>query len=221
MEAVVNLINHPENKIYFWYRKGKGVNRQYLWLKENLQEKLCILGTNHITLYIWLGTCDLTVKSDQFIKICSEDFSAVRSLCKGLKDIFDYIRVSYNYACISWNPILFYIFVELDHENFRKQDTALEIQVTEVNKYIEQLNSHSQKFSMFLFRSEKNPENIKTIHLPNTYYITAFSWWFTPTPGFGKVVVNSYFTNIREWPHLNYLPKNCKWELSHYTGFKL
>ena len=92
LEAVVDLINHPENKIYFWYRKGKGVNEQYLWLKENLQEKLRILGTNHITLYIWLGTCDLTVKSDQFIKICSEDFSAVRSLCKGLKDIFDYIR---------------------------------------------------------------------------------------------------------------------------------
>ena len=92
MEVVVDLINHPENKIYFWYRKGTGVNEQYLWLKENLQEKLRILGTNHITLYIWLGTCDLTVKSDQFIKICSEDFSAVRSLCKGLKDIFDYIR---------------------------------------------------------------------------------------------------------------------------------
>jgi hypothetical protein len=105
LEAVVDLINHPENKIYFWYRKGTGVNEQYLWLKENLQEKLRILGTNHITLYIWLGTCDLTVKSDKFIKIRSEDFSAVRSLCKGLKDIFSQVATKSNSAYNMMNGV--------------------------------------------------------------------------------------------------------------------
>jgi hypothetical protein len=79
---------------------------------ENLQEKLRILGINHITLYIWLGTCDLTVKSDQFIKICSENFSAVHCLCKGLKDIVDYIRqfptITLVYLEIPYYSIRFY-----------------------------------------------------------------------------------------------------------------
>ena len=67
LEAAVDPQCHPENKIKFWYRKGKRVNEQYLWLKDNLHTELQKLDTHHITLYIWLGTCDLTEKSDKFI----------------------------------------------------------------------------------------------------------------------------------------------------------
>ena len=52
LEAAVDPQCHPENKIKFWYRKGKDVhvNDQYLWLKDNLLLELQKSGTNHITL---------------------------------------------------------------------------------------------------------------------------------------------------------------------------
>ena len=37
LEDQVNPESHPENKIVWWYRRGKGAEEQFSWLKENLQ----------------------------------------------------------------------------------------------------------------------------------------------------------------------------------------
>lgn len=166
LEAVVDPQSHPENKLRFWYRRGKGVHEQYEWLRDNLQSELAKLGTSHITLYIWLGTCDLTEKSDKFIKLRTDDSTTVDSVCRGLKDIFDFTRqfptITLVYLDIPYYSIyLWNLFHEhSDPEPFRQQDIALENQVSEVNNYIQQLNTilhkTSPNFSLDLEKSRKH-----------------------------------------------------------------
>lgn len=100
--------------------------------------------------------------------------------------------------------------MELDHENFRKQDTVLETQVTEVNKYIEQHNSHSQKFSMFLFRSGK--KNRKHKNNPFTKYSLNYGLYVDglhPHLDLAKLWLIRISLRL-ENDCLIYLYKNCK-----------
>lgn len=168
LEEQVDSSRHPENKIVWWYRRGKGAEEQFAWLKENLQPQFEHLQSNHLTIYIWLGTCDLTSKSGTFIDIRSESYTSVNQLCSFYKQIYDYL---------SQYPTISLIFLELpyysiyqwnkqhDHpapEPFREKDRILQDQIYETNKYIRSLNSlmhqNSPDFSLDLEKSRK-PQN--------------------------------------------------------------
>ncbi|VDI00542.1 Hypothetical predicted protein [Mytilus galloprovincialis] len=168
LQEVVNSQRHPENKLYFWCRRGVGVEEQYKWLKDNLATKIQELDSNHITLYIWLGTCDLTEKRGKFIDLRSEDFTTVRHVCQTYKQIYEYLKdyptISLVFLEIPYYSI--YLWNERhDHaspEKFRTQDKKLEHQITEVNKYISQLNTlfhkNSPLFGLDLERNRKHRE---------------------------------------------------------------
>ena len=92
MEQVGNPQKFYENKIYFWYQRGVSVEERFEWLNQNLQSKVQELGSNYITVYVWLGTCDLTKKSDNFIELRTRDYTTVRHICRFYKEIYDYVR---------------------------------------------------------------------------------------------------------------------------------
>ena len=50
-----------ENNILWWSERSRTTQAGGEWLKENLPNKIRLLGNIH--LYIWLGTCDFTSKS--------------------------------------------------------------------------------------------------------------------------------------------------------------
>ena len=55
-----DLIENEGYSIEFNCRGGLRFLDQYFWLRNNLRRKICKYG--HITLYCFLGTCDLTLK---------------------------------------------------------------------------------------------------------------------------------------------------------------
>ena len=91
LEREVNWSKHPENKIFWWYEKGADTERQLNWLKSNLEQKFEELSSRHFTLYIWLGTCDLTEKSGKFIQLRSENNDRVKHVCDTYKEIYKFI----------------------------------------------------------------------------------------------------------------------------------
>ena len=165
LEQVVNPQKYPENKIYFWYQRGVGVEERFEWLKQNLQSKFQELGSNHITLYVWIGTCDLTKKTNNFIELRTQDYTTVRYICKFYKEIHDYVRQFPTINIVFLELPFYSIFLWNLHHNhvnpqsFREQDKLLEQQITEVNKYINQLNilhhQNSPSFSHDLEKSRK------------------------------------------------------------------
>jgi hypothetical protein len=63
-----------EKDIVWWYKGGATTEKQYDFLCDNLEIKLHRYP--NIVLYLWLGTCDLTIKQhDGFIVKCTKSKS--------------------------------------------------------------------------------------------------------------------------------------------------
>ena len=173
---------HPENKIVWWAKSGAGVEEQFAWLRENLQSEFVNLHSDHITLYIWLGTCDLTTKTGEFIDLKSEDFSAGNRLCRFYRQIHEYISDYPNIRLIFLQlPCYSIYFWNLSHghsdpEQFREKDKILANQLSEVNKYIRGFNSvlhpeiNSVDFGLDLEKSNK-PHNRRHISYCNNFQL--------------------------------------------------
>lgn len=200
LEAQVNKHSHPENKIIWWWQSSQGVEERFNWLRANIQHKISELGSLYITLYIWVGTCDLTKKSGRFIKLAAPDnFSAVNRLCRFYKDIYEYISAF---------PTITLIFLELpfysiyfwnlskshtDSEPYREEDKILEQQIAEVNKYIRSLNLllhpqiNSVDFGLDLEKSHKTHYQ-RAIRYCNNYH-ELYLDGIHPTPKLAKLWV--------------------------------
>ena len=159
---------HPENKLVWWAKSGAGTEEQFNWLRENLKSELVNLQSDHLTLYIWLGTCDLTTKTENFIDIKSHDFSAGNKLCRFYRQIHEYISDNHPTIRLIFLQLPYYsiYFWNLSHghsnpEQFREKDKILENQISEVNKYIRGFNSvlhpeiNSVDFCLDLEKSNK------------------------------------------------------------------
>ena len=165
LEREVNWSKHPENKIFWWYEKGADTERQLNWLKSNLEQKFEELSSRHFTLYIWLGTCDLTEKSGKFIQLRSENNDRVKHVCDTYKEIYKFIA---NF------PTIKLVFLELPYfsvylwnlykehpepEQFRAHNKLLETQIRAVNSFVKETNlllrGHSPYFGLDLEKVRK------------------------------------------------------------------
>ena len=150
----------------------------------------------HVTLYIWLGTCDLTVKEGKFISLRSTDFQVVTDLCQTYQDILKYMRKFPTvrliflqiplYSVYWWNA--FHNHPEPDQ--FVKQDEILHDQLYEVNKYLVTLNNYlheginSPDFNSDILASRKGHYDRKT------RYSTSFALYLDgihPSPVLAKL----------------------------------
>lgn len=185
---------HPERKIVWWIHPGTTVQQNLQWLKEKAVKTFQDLGQIHITLFIWLGTCDLTFKTGKYIFLKSSDFQVVTDLCQGLRDIYTFIhqfptvrliflQVPF-YSIYWWNKF----HNHPDPDQFLKKDDILHEQLLEVNKYIITLNEflgqNSPDFNLDILASRKRHYDLQTS------YSTSFALYLDgihPSPTLAKL----------------------------------
>lgn len=197
LENVVNPYKYPENKIHFWYSAGKGVKEQYKRLEQDLISKCQELGSNHLTLYIWLGTCDLTKKSDtgNFLELRTRNNVSVKHICDYYKKIHVFVRDKFPDINMVFLELPFYsIFLwNLHHghpqpESFREDDSKLQEQVTSVNRFIHEINTiHHQNSPCFNHDLERNR---KTRYQATAHYSSNFGLYLDgvhPHPDLAKL----------------------------------
>lgn len=148
------------DQIKFFCKSGADSDDIKDWFKNNIQK--LITKYSRIRIYIWIGTCDFTAKSDHYIKLDTE--AAAEKLHQNLKFLRDnyvndnvqltFLKVPY-YSISIWNK-------HRGHptpDDFRSDDNTLNERIDAVNKYIEELNSeinaYSPQFNQDLERSRK------------------------------------------------------------------
>lgn len=153
-----HIIEEKGYSIDFVCRGGLRFLDQFYWLKNNLQRK--VNTYKHVVLYIWLGTCDLTVKNkivytDSNNKIIrrnyidlrhSSDTTAVTYIQNQIKKYLDFVShfptVKIVFLKIPYYSIQYYNKY-LGNENFasfRENDLRLTDRITLINDFIQEVN---------------------------------------------------------------------------------
>jgi lysophospholipase L1-like esterase len=160
---------NPETFIEFWARASLTVADGLQYLKDNLQKHINLLHPQTVTLFIWLGTCDLTYKPkhERFIYLKSKKNTTVNSVCRTLKEIHNFTKQFGSKVKVIFLHLPIY---SIYHWNFHKQfgsgvwkfkndDRLLRQQIEVVNNYINDLNRilhvHSPQFSIDLKNSHR------------------------------------------------------------------
>lgn len=176
---------NPETFIEFWATKSSTVADGLQYLKDNLESRINELNPQPVTLFIWLGTCDLTNKPEnqRFIYLASKTNTAVNGVCRTLKDIHNFtkqfgskVKVIFLHLPVlsiyKWNYDKYY---GPGVWKFRNDDRILRHQIDSVNNYINDLNRilhvHSPQFSIDLKSSHSR-------HMPS-YSYTEYGYRFS------------------------------------------
>lgn len=154
---------NPETFIRFWCKAGATAEDRLQYLKDNLQPELQIL--HNITLYVWLGTCNLTLKDKEgkFLKLSSRDNSAVLNLISKFKEIYHCVRTFGNQVKLVFLRVPIYSiskfneYIGYKSDSDERDDRTLAQQIDDVNMFIEDTNrllhAYSPKFSQDLQKS--------------------------------------------------------------------
>ncbi|CAC5391989.1 unnamed protein product [Mytilus coruscus] len=86
------VIRGIERDIVWWFEGGATVEKQFGFLQKNLEIELH--RHPRIVLYLWLGTCNLTVKDGGLIQLKSSDNSSrsANELITKFREIYDFVR---------------------------------------------------------------------------------------------------------------------------------
>lgn len=172
---------HFNNNIVWCCHPKISIQEHLQFLKGNLDSFIQQHG--NITLFIWLGTCDLTKKDKHgFISLRSKDNSTVNTIYSIFKDIYFYVK---NFEKVKL------VFIELpvysiywwnfyrhhsNAEQFRADDILLHQQVCLLNSYIRDVNRllhvHSPDFSADLIQTRKQSTRRHTF---KTYTFVTYS----------------------------------------------
>ena len=79
-----------DHSIIWWDKRIRKIttSERLPFVRDNLE--LAIQRYGHIVLYVWAGTCVLTVKEGHFIQLKSRDNTAVKELIATYKEIHMY-----------------------------------------------------------------------------------------------------------------------------------
>lgn len=162
--------------IDFECKKGARFADYFCWLQKNLHRKVNQFG--YVTLYIFLGTCDLT----KLVYVSEKSGNRTRQKRYiGLRHSTDYAAVNYitgqidKICClVSYFPTVSVVFLEIPPysirewnryqghpkpDNFESQNRILYERISLVNDYIREINSallhESPRFSKDLKRGRK------------------------------------------------------------------
>lgn len=159
-----DLIEQFGYNIEFQCRGGSRFADHFNWLWYNLQNKVDKYG--QIILYVFLGTCDLSLKKGKYIELRHDDDRiAVTYLQHQINRFLNFVS---NFPTVS------IVFLEIppyslqvwnqsrghrDPSSFRSQDLVLYERISLVNEYIkcinEQLGVVSPRFNLDLLRCRK------------------------------------------------------------------
>lgn len=80
-----------ECRIVRWCKAGATIENIITWLKENIKDKLRLLGI--IRLYVWLGTCNITPRDKSgYISLATNPDQAVDNLISNYNQIIDILE---------------------------------------------------------------------------------------------------------------------------------
>lgn len=139
------------------------------WLYRNLQGLVSTHG--QITLYIWLGTCDLTVKRGPFIELRhSTDENAQLYLLRYINEFrnfvssFPTVKLVFieipPYSIVEWNRFKGHS----DPDSFQSQEKSLRDRILFLNDYLHSVNaelgvrSPSLRVDLLHYRKSRNKE---------------------------------------------------------------
>lgn len=88
LQREVDPNRHLENKLFWWCNKGAKTECQFQWLKDNLLTKFEELSSEHLTIYVWLGTCDITHKIGEQTSVNND---SVNKICNSYKEIYKFL----------------------------------------------------------------------------------------------------------------------------------
>ena len=135
---------------------------QYFWLRNNLRRKICKYG--HITLYCFLGTCDLTLKKTKYItnsqgKNVRRNYIDLRHNSDA--EAFSYIQTQIQRFIdfLSQFPTVKIVFLKIplysiqkynkylgneDYADYRENDFRLTDRIVLCNEYITEVNNSNK-----------------------------------------------------------------------------
>lgn len=152
-----------EKNIVWWFKKGWNSESGLNFLRANIDEALSSYGEIH--LYVWLGTCNLTVKSPGkgYITLNPNDGSAklihdlqqISRLADRKKFKVTFFEVPI-FSIREWNRYRGH----RDPDNFIESDKTLEVRIKVVNEHILRINesngARSYALNVDLCRTRKN-----------------------------------------------------------------
>ena len=155
-----------ENNLQFWHKSGASTYSGLKYLRDNIDD--AVRRCRHIIVYVWLGTCDLTVldHKTRYINLRSTDNESVNNLIKVYRD-FHKLIAQYPTVELAFLEIPIYSIVcwnrthgHKHSEVFVSDDLKLEHQINLVNRWIRETNlllrKHSPKFSCDIQNSRKS-----------------------------------------------------------------
>lgn len=152
-----------EHQILWWYHSGWTSEQGLKFLHENIDQAIRQYGKIH--LYVWLGTCDLTLKSqrngyiylnlDHGASRLIHNFEKIVEVSKNKNFRATFLELPY-YSIKNWNS-------NRGHRNpdsFDTQDSLLKDSVKLVNEHINRLNVQNRlnkpSFNVDLVRCRSN-----------------------------------------------------------------
>ncbi|CAG2223970.1 unnamed protein product [Mytilus edulis] len=138
--------NSVENSIKWWNQSGRSSSQALVWLKQNLEYKIGHL--DNIALYVWFGTCDLTIydKNSRYINLRTETDDSIQTIVNNYQEIADLLK-SYPgcklrfletppYSVSLWNSYQ----KHPDVQQFKNDDDILLKQIKALNNHIRYMN---------------------------------------------------------------------------------
>lgn len=159
-----DIISNFGYSVEFVCRGGARFQDYFHWLRYNLENKVNQYG--NIVLYIWLGTCDLSVKKGKFTELRHTDDSTAISYMKFQIDRYISFVSNFPSVTLVFLEIPPYSIKEWNHSKgfhnpqlFHSQDLILLERVSLVNEYIRLVNENtfvtSPRFKLDLLRFRK------------------------------------------------------------------
>ena len=161
---ILRAINY---KLRFVCRGGATFAKQFRWLESNLE--FLVHRHNQVVVIVWLGTCDLTEKSEKFISLRhSTDDAAFQYVTSqvvrfcSFAEKFPSVKLVFfeipPYSIVEWNTYQ-------GHENpveFHADDTVLNDRIILINQFIAQVNKArnfcSPRFHLDVTKSKKQKD---------------------------------------------------------------
>ena len=155
-----------ELQIKWRFRGGRNSSQGFNWLQQNLDKEIGHLDNIH--LYVWLGTCDLTVYDGKYVTLSTDLTERVKTFTDNLHKIIDLLK-PYPACRVTFFEIPPYSIIDFnksrhhtDPNSFKKQEEELLANITDLNNYIRQLNESLNTFSPNFTADISHPHNKKT-----------------------------------------------------------
>ena len=185
---------NPVLNIELLWKKGATAEDRLGYLQENLSQNLIHL--NQITLFVWIGTFNLTTKSDGFIELASTIYSnSAFELINILKQIYHFCTFGPSVKLVFLHLPLYSIYHyskfhnHPDPDKISDQDFVLHQQINIVNDYINDTNRllqvYKPRLSEDLLKSKRNSPF--STHPKYKYKSSAYSDGVHPNQALAKL----------------------------------